>query len=69
MPKGGLISESALTLVPLPTKGAKSLSSTENLNFLQIKLRYSEKAASSAYSLTQLSMYYVKKGLLRISEL
>ena len=32
--KGGLISEGILTLVPLPTKGAKSLSCAENLNKL-----------------------------------
>ena len=32
--KGGLISEDILTLVSLPTKGAKSLSWSENLNKL-----------------------------------
>ena len=31
--KGGLILEGILTLVPLPTKSAKSLSCAENLNF------------------------------------
>jgi hypothetical protein len=31
--KGGLISEGILTLVPLPTKGAKLLSLAENLLF------------------------------------
>ena len=36
--KGGLISEGILTFVPLPTKGAKSLSIAENLNFLPIKV-------------------------------
>ena len=34
--KGGLISEVILTLVPLPTKGVKSLFLTENLNVLPI---------------------------------
>ena len=32
-PEGSLISESILTLVTLPTEGAKSLPSTESLNF------------------------------------
>ena len=32
--KGGLISEGALNLVPLPIKGAKSLPGSENLNNL-----------------------------------
>ena len=31
--KGGVILEGILTLVPLPTKSAKSLSCAENLNF------------------------------------
>ena len=31
--KGGLILEGILTLVPLPTKSAESVSCTENLNF------------------------------------
>ena len=34
--KGGLISEGILTLVPLPTKWSKLLSSAENLNKLFI---------------------------------
>ena len=33
MHKGGLISESILTLVPLPTKGAESLPWEEKSNF------------------------------------
>ncbi len=37
--KGCLISEGILTLVPLPTKGAKSLSWAENLNFPPIKVK------------------------------
>ena len=32
-PKGGLMSEDILALVPFPTKGAKSFSWAENLNF------------------------------------
>ena len=36
--KGGLISEGTLTFVPLPTKGAKSLSITENFNLLPKKV-------------------------------
>ena len=34
--KSDFISESILTLVPLPKKGAKSLPSAENLNYLKV---------------------------------